>query len=121
MAENQLQISPDTPYSREAFEWLMINAPGKSYLDDEILRSIDEALSKGDDEYLQGMYPIIHAEYLRASAIEADMEKQEEIAIENFKKEVEEIDRQIKKERKEMTEKVEKEEKAEAENILKDL
>lgn len=115
------KLAADTPFSRDNFDRLMENSSAKAYLDEEILKSIDDAQANGDEEYMKAMYPIILSQYLRELEIKAEMEAKEEESIENFKKEVEEIDRKLKEERKLETENAEREEKARAEDILKAL
>ena len=121
---DQKQMDPladDAPYSLDNFLWLLDNSSAKTYLSEESLKEVDEALKKNNDGPLKDLYPIILEQFVRERDININFALAQESLMHDFITNVEDTGLKVKKDLKARTEKVEAKERAKAENILEKL
>ena len=114
-------MDENTPYSKEALQWLLEHSTAKKSLRDELKQKIDAALHNGDEEYLQNMFPILLDKHLKEENTDLNFALQQTMMMGDFDDDVEGTGKQMDHEKKEMKMKVERYEQKQANEMLKKL
>ena len=115
------QITIDTPYSLENFLWLMNNSSVRSYLSEESLAHIKQAIDTSNEQTLKELYPIILEQFIHESEINTNFVLQQESLMNDFATNVGKLGFKIKAEIKSSNAKLEEQDKNYAENIIKQI
>ena len=115
------QLTADTAYSRENFEWLMNNSAARSYLGKDTVAKILDALEKGDDEFLKGHFERIRNNFITEKDINLKQALREELVLAEFETEAEETGKYLKDQSTQFMHKMEDMDSNYADSILDNL